>query len=215
MKKAAIITGGSGGIGSEICFQLARQGWLTAVCYNGSQKEAEKVAAGITTEGYSAKAFHCDISSVESIAHCVSEVGEEFGEIGLLVNNAGTADINLFTDISDERLLELIKISPSIALELLELQAKRIRQLSTQIDSMTFLQADGRIAQLLLQSMQPYKGKMQVRLTHEEIGSTVGVSRVTVSKILNSFVKKGYVQTEYGHIIICDSNGLRELIDKV
>lgn len=146
--------------------------------------------------------------------------GEILGEAAFFDNMPRISFAKALTNIeivsvNRTRLLELIKISPSIAMELLELQAKRIRQLSTQIDSMTFLQADGRIAQLLLQSMQPYKGKMQVRLTHEEIGSTVGVSRVTVSKILNSFVKKGYVQTEYGHIIICDSKRLRELIDKV
>lgn len=111
------------------------------------------------------------------------------------------------------RLLELIGKSPDLALELLELQAKRIRQLTTQIDAMTFLQADGRIARLLLQNMQSCKDKQAVLLTHEEIASAVGVSRVTVSKILNSFKRKAYVKTEYGRITVNDTEALKKLAE--
>lgn len=148
----------------------------------------------------------------------VANAGEILGEAAFFDNMPRISFAKALTNIeivsiNSTRLLELIKNSPRLALELLELQARRVRQLTTQIDAMTFLKADGRIAQLLLQSMQSCKGKMQVNLTHEEIGSTVGVSRVTVSKILNSFARKGYVQTEYGHIVILDTKGLEVLID--
>lgn len=110
MKKAAIVTGGAGGIGSAVCRRLAKDGWLVAVCYNSSKQAAQDLAEELTAEHYAAKAFYCDISSLESIQKCVYEVREQFCRIGLLVNNSGIADINLFTDISDERLCELINV---------------------------------------------------------------------------------------------------------
>lgn len=110
IKKAAIVTGGSGGIGSEICKALAGQGWLTAVLYNTDENSAQDIVESIVSKKYTAKAFRCDISDIESIRSAVTAVREEFGEIGLLVNNSGIADIGLFTDMSDERLLQMINV---------------------------------------------------------------------------------------------------------
>lgn len=110
MKKAAIVTGGSGGIGSAVCERLAAEGWLTAVCYNNDKSSAEGIAERIRANGGTAEAFRCDISSAESIQQCVENVKKSFGGISLLVNNGGIADINLFTSISDERLTEIINI---------------------------------------------------------------------------------------------------------
>lgn len=111
MKKAAIVTGGSGGIGRAVCRKLAKDGWLVAVCYNSSEQTAQKLVDELKSQHYSAQAFYCDISSLDSIRNCVREVRACFGEIRLLVNNGGIADINLFTDISDERLCRIIDVN--------------------------------------------------------------------------------------------------------
>lgn len=113
--------------------------------------------------------------------------------------------------INSDKLLLLIKEKPEIALELLGVQAARVRMLSTQIDSITFFSAEERIAQLLLQSSQKEDENNVVYLTHEEIGNIIGTSRVTVSKILSSFVKKGYIKTAYRSIIIIDKKGLKNV----
>ncbi len=110
--------------------------------------------------------------------------------------------------INQSLLVRLIQSNPDIAMELLNIQAKRIRELSSQIDSMTFLQADGRIARLLLQSCN---NGTTVNLTHEEIAGIIGVSRVTVSKILNNFKRKGYLKTAYRKIIILNKTDLKSL----
>lgn len=114
--------------------------------------------------------------------------------------------------INQQLLINLIQSNPDIAMELLNIQAKRIRELSAQIDSMTFLQADGRIARLLLQSCN--SNSSTVNLTHEEIAGIIGVSRVTVSKILNSFKRKGYLKTAYRKIILVDKNSLYALSNR-
>lgn len=116
--------------------------------------------------------------------------------------------------IDRQRFIDLIQKNPGLALELLKIQAERIRQLSTQIDAMTFLQADGRIAQLLVQSIHNEKGKQVVTLTHEEIAGIVGASRVTVSKILNNLARQRIVKTGYGSITVLNISALEELCQR-
>ena len=47
--------------------------------------------------------------------------------------------------------------------------------------------------------------------THEEIATLVGLSRVTVTKVLNDFVKKGYIKNKYRKIIILNKKALAQL----
>lgn len=109
--------------------------------------------------------------------------------------------------VDEAKLLSLIKDNPKLALELLKIQATRIRQLSSQIDAITFMKADGRIASLLLQSAS----SNIVNYTHEEIAGIVGVSRVTVSKILNRFKREGLLKTDYGKIVLINTVELKRI----
>jgi CRP/FNR family transcriptional regulator len=109
--------------------------------------------------------------------------------------------------VDEAKLLSLIKDNPELALALLEIQATRIRQLSSQIDAITFMKADGRIASLLLQSAS----SNIVNYTHEEIAGIVGVSRVTVSKILNRFKREGLLKTDYGKIVLLNTVELKRI----
>lgn len=112
--------------------------------------------------------------------------------------------------IDEQKFLSLIHESPRLALEILKIQASRVRQLSDQLDVMTFLKADGRIARLLLQNISVENGKEVVSLTHEEIAGNVGVNRVTVSKILIRLKKEGIISTEYRKIVVKDRKKLEE-----
>lgn len=111
MKKTALVTGGSGGIGSEVCKALAEDGWQVAVCYKNGRAAAEALVTELKGQGLCAEAFHCDIGDRESIERCISEVRDSFGMVTLLVNNAGTADIELFTDMTDGKLCEMLEIN--------------------------------------------------------------------------------------------------------
>ena len=123
------------------------------------------------------------------------------------ISSAAALSVCEVAVIDENTLLSLIQEKPQTALELLSLLAQRIRQLSAQLDAMTFMRADERTARLLLQS---YSGK-PVKLTHEEIAETIGATRVTVSKILNRFSREGLLKTGYGQIVILDVDGLSKI----
>lgn len=123
------------------------------------------------------------------------------------VSSAKAVTASELTIIDKKILLDLIQKNPPIAFELLEILATRIRLLTTQLDSMTFMQADARIAKLLLDDMVDGK----VSLTHEEIALTVGVSRITVTKTLSRLSSQGILATHYRGIKILDKAGLEKI----
>ena len=84
---------------------------------------------------------------------------------------------------------------PDLAISMLEYLARTVRLLSGHVDS-AFLQADKRIARHLL-ALEPDARGSAPSCTHEEIGSSVGVSRVTVSRVLGDFDRRGWVETGY------------------
>lgn len=159
------------------------------------------------------KVFMTSVDGMEKTLNTASH-GEILGEGAFFDKKPRVSSARAVTDvevvmIDEKRLTELFTEHPRLAFELLEILANRIRLLSSQLDSMTFMQADARIAQMLLKSEK--NGK--VSITHEEIATEVGVSRVTVSKTLSKFSKSGYISTGYRSVIIKNREKLEEIAD--
>ncbi len=111
--------------------------------------------------------------------------------------------------IDKAMLTGIIRQSPDAAMEIFRLQAQTIRMLSSQLDSMTFVSAKGRIAQYLLRASG---GKDRiVQTTHEEIAGVIGVSRVTVSKLMRQLVSEKVIRTGYRFVEITDRESLERL----
>lgn len=96
----AVITGASGGIGGAIGRRFAEAGYDVALCYCNSKEKAENLAKELNTEGYSAKAFGADLSNEDEVINLIKKIEDNYGEITVLVNNAGVASQCLFTDCS-------------------------------------------------------------------------------------------------------------------
>ena len=102
--RVALVTGGSGGIGSEISAALAAQGCRVAIGYATDAAGAERTAKEIASSG-GADAFPIaiDVSSTESVEAAFSSVENELGPVEILVNNAGVTADGLFMRMSDEQ----------------------------------------------------------------------------------------------------------------
>lgn len=81
-----LVTGASRGIGKSIAQLLAGSGAQVAVHYNRNKADAEALAREI---GGGAQSFQANLESAEDCVRLVSEVLESFGQIDVLVNNAG------------------------------------------------------------------------------------------------------------------------------
>jgi 3-oxoacyl-[acyl-carrier protein] reductase len=85
---AAIVTGGSGGLGQRICHALARNGVDIVINYAESADKAKSVAADIAKLGVRAIAVKADITDPAAVARMVDEAKKAFGRVDILVNDA-------------------------------------------------------------------------------------------------------------------------------
>ena len=100
--KPALVTGASKGIGAAIAFRLAEMGVKVAVNYNKSRDEAAQVVETIKENGGEAFMVHADVSKVDQVKAMVEKVKETWGNVEILVNNAGIIDDGLLVRMSDD-----------------------------------------------------------------------------------------------------------------
>lgn len=91
MKKVAIVTGSSRGIGYAIARRLGRDGFRVIVSATGPQEKYEQALAGLTADGTEWRYIRCDIADHDSRLHLIEETVRQFWRIDVLVNNAGVA----------------------------------------------------------------------------------------------------------------------------
>ena len=97
---------------------------------------------------------------------------------------------------------------PELALSMLKYLARTVRLLSDQVDQMAFRPAQWRVAQFLL-SLAPEGGAVQC--SQEDVAAAVSASRVTVSRILNGFARRGWVELGYRTLTLRSPSALEKL----
>lgn len=127
LKRVAIVTGASRGIGAAIAQRLARDGLMIVVNYAGNSNEAETVAAKIEAEGGKALALQADISDSSSVARLFTKTEDIFGGVDVLVNNAGTMQLESIADSDDALIDSQISINLKGSFYTLREAARRLR----------------------------------------------------------------------------------------
>ncbi|MGP8068574.1 MAG: SDR family NAD(P)-dependent oxidoreductase [Candidatus Bathyarchaeia archaeon] len=86
--RVSIVTGGASGIGREIALRLARDNGSVVIC-DIDDKKAEQTAAEVRALGSKSLAVKCDVSRSADVRHAIEKTLTEFGQLEILINNAG------------------------------------------------------------------------------------------------------------------------------
>ncbi len=100
MRKNVLITGASGGIGSEIVRIFAKNGYNVGIVYNKNVEAAQALKQEALECEIDCEIFKCDVSSRDEVESLFMNFNERLGKVDVLVNNAGVSQQKLFCDIT-------------------------------------------------------------------------------------------------------------------
>lgn len=109
--KSVLVTGGSRGIGRACCLMLARAGASVAVNYRVESPSADLLVEEIESQGGEAFALAADVSKRADAEMLVDETVARFGNIDVLVNNAGIWKSSPIDEMSDGEWDEMIGVN--------------------------------------------------------------------------------------------------------
>ncbi len=109
--KVALVTGGSRGIGAAIAKRLAADGASVAITYSKGADAAASVVKAIESTDGKAIAIQADAANVKAVMSAVEKTVATFGQLDVLVNNAGTAIPKTFEETTLEEMDRVIDIN--------------------------------------------------------------------------------------------------------
>lgn len=143
MTKTALVTGASRGIGKKIALQLGEEGYNIVVNYAGNKEKAEEVVSEIKTFGVDAFAIQANVSEQDEVKAMIKETLNQFGNIDVLVNNAGITRDNLlmrmkqneWDDVINTNLKGVFNCVQAVTRPMLKQKSGRIINLSSVVGS--------------------------------------------------------------------------------
>lgn len=111
MSKVVIVTGASRGIGKNIAYNLAINGYKVIANYNNSEEEALKLKKQVENKGLEIDLFKANVSKRAEVKELIDFAIEKYKKIDVLINNAGVAQEILFTEITDEDFDKMMKVN--------------------------------------------------------------------------------------------------------
>lgn len=147
------------------------------------------------------------------------EPGDVFGEMALLDGEARSASVtameaSTFLVIWRRDFLPFLERNPQVALKLLAALSRRLRATNDLVGNLSFLNLPARLARILLNLGQQY-GRVTaegiaigLKLSQEELGNLVGVSRESVNRQVRHWVEAGVLEYTHGTLVVKNSDFL-------
>ena len=149
--------------------------------------------------------------------------GGLFGEIALLDGQPRTADAVALEEtdllvLDRSSFMPFLSERPAVALQLITMLCKRLRQTSEHLEDTLFLEASSRFARALMRLAEvfgrpaPNGGlTLDIKLSQQQLGSLVGVSRESINKLLGEWQRSGVIAVANGHITLLDRGALEDI----
>ncbi|MSS63472.1 Crp/Fnr family transcriptional regulator [Velocimicrobium porci] len=155
----------------------------------------------------------------------IVRAGKIFGEAGYF---SRSTQINSVSAVTEVELLAVNMVelyphlvdNPEAMIEMFQFMANRIRDLSLQLNSITFMSVEKKLAYMLLHLGEYFKknpddNEFSVDYTHQEMGDLTGSNRVTVTRALKHMQEMGLVKLEYRNIHVINVKALEEYLGDV
>jgi CRP-like cAMP-binding protein len=144
--------------------------------------------------------------------------GDCFGELGLLTGHSrSTAAVARAPGDSEvlviprDPFLALLEAEPLLSRRLLETTAERLRSSSQREAALAFLDAEARLARVLMGLDQAASERGYVTISQEELAQRACLTRQTVAKTLGRWRRRGWLITGRGHIMLLNRAQLEQL----
>jgi len=109
--KTSLVTGASRGIGKAIALALAKEGSDVALTYAHKPEPAEQVAAEIEKLGRKARSYNCNVADAGANDSLVDTLMNDFGQIDIVVNNAGITRDRSFLKMDREMWHDVLNVN--------------------------------------------------------------------------------------------------------
>jgi len=142
--------------------------------------------------------------------------GDLFGELGILTKKTRSTSAIAHTNsellvIPRQAFLSVIEHEPQLALRMLEMTAQRLQMSGKREGALAFMDAQARLARLLLELEEKEQDKGYVTISQEELAHHTGLIRQTVAKALGKWRRVGWLITGRGRILILNRKALEDL----
>ena len=144
MRKSAIVTGSSSGVGAATALMLAKEGWNLVVNYSKSKSEGQDVAQKCRAYGADVILFQGDVSNDDICRDMVDSVVQKWGGLDALVNNAGTTKFCPLSDLeglNEDDFLNLYRINVLSAFQMSRAAAPHLKKAQGSIVNVSSISA--------------------------------------------------------------------------
>ncbi len=142
--------------------------------------------------------------------------GALFGELGILTKKSRSTSAIARTKselliIPRQVFLNVIEKEPQLAMRMLEMTAQRLQMSGKRESALAFMDAQARLARLLLELEEKEHDKGYVTISQEELAHHTGLIRQTVAKALGKWRRDGWLITGRGRILILNRKALEDM----